>query len=102
MAKLKLTAEPTFKTKVGIPVPGAKPAEIEFTFRHKTRAEATAWIEQPAGEDADALMQIVVGWELDDEFNRENMALLCDQYGGASREIVNVYLRELAGTRAKN
>jgi hypothetical protein len=35
MAKTKfvLTASPTFKAKVGIPIPGGSPEIVEFTFR---------------------------------------------------------------------
>ena len=103
MAKLKLQASPTFKAKVGIPVPGGKADDIEFTFKHRTRSELLAWLEQTKDQpDADSVMDIALAWDLDDKFDAENVALLCDSYTGAGFAIVHAYLEELRGARAKN
>lgn len=103
MAKLKLTPEPTFKTKVGISVPGKGKVPTEFTFRHKTRKEVLAWIEESKDmKDADLIVDIATGWELEDEFNAENISALCEAYSSAGGEIVTAYLQELSGARAKN
>jgi hypothetical protein len=102
--KLKLTAEPTFKAKVGIPVPGAKPVDVEFTFRHRTKAEAKAWWEGLAegAEDAATVMDCITAWDLEDAFDSENVGRLLDSYPGAAGVILSGYLRELTGARTKN
>lgn len=103
MAKLKLNPEPTFKSKVGIPVPGARPAEVTFTFKHRTRDESIAWIEGSRNDnDVDSVMECVVGWDLEDEFNAENVGRLCNNYPGSGLAIIATYLDELRGARVKN
>lgn len=103
MAKLKLNPEPTFKAKVGIPVPGSRPAEVLFTFKHRTRDEVLAWVEGSRdATDVDSVLDVVVGWELEDEFNRENVERLCNNYPGSGLVIISAYLDELRGARVKN
>ena len=103
MARLRLDPAPTFKAKVGIPVPGLGPADVEFTFHHRSRKEITAWRDAAAeATDAEAVMQMALGWDLDDEFNAENVERLCDNYPGAGTAIFVGYLAELRGARAKN
>jgi hypothetical protein len=41
-------------------------------------------------------------WDLDDEFNADNIDRLLQNYGGSGRSIFDTYLRELNGARAKN
>lgn len=103
MAKLSLTANPTFKAKVGIPIPGGEPQFVEFTFRNKSAKELAAWTESSKEmTNAEAVLSIVEAWELDDEVNAENVERLCDQYIGAPVAIFHVYVAELRGARAKN
>lgn len=103
MAKLKLNPEPTFKAKVGVPVPGGRPVEVLFTFKHRTRDELLAWIDESHGaRDYESVEQCVVAWELEDEFTRENIERLCNNYPGAGLAIVGAYLDELRGAREKN
>lgn len=103
MAKLKLNPEPTFKAKVGIPVPGSRPAEVLLTFKHRTRDEVIAWVEGSRdATDVDSVLDMVVGWELEDEFNRENVERLCNNYPGSGLVIISAYLDELRGARVKN
>jgi hypothetical protein len=103
MAKLKLTPDPTFKAKVGIPVPGQDSADVEFTFKHRTRDETMAWLKEVTQmTDTDTLMGLAVGWDLDDEFTRENVERLCTNYGGSGAAVLNKYLAELRGERTKN
>jgi len=105
MAKLKLNPEPTFKAKVGIPVPGAGKAPVEFVFKHRSREQIKEWMKAQAesdDQDTDTVMDFAVGWDLDDEFNAENVTKLCNNYPGAGFEILTAYLMELRGARAKN
>ena len=103
MAKLKLQPEPTFKAKVGIAVAGGRPVEVEFIYKHRTRADTLAWLDAKAdAQDVETIMDCACGWELDDQFTAENVGLLCQNYGGAGFAIVNTYLEELRGARSKN
>ena len=103
MAKLSLTPNPTFKAKVGISVPGKGKVPTEFTFRHMSRKDLLAWIEASKDKaDVDCILEVATGWELDDEFNRENVEALCDTYLSAGAEIVGDWMQELRGARAKN
>lgn len=103
MAKLKLNPDPTFKTKVGIPVPGVGKAPVEFTFKHRTADQLAKWgNEVREASDPETIMDCVVAWDLDDEFNAANVKLFCNNYPGAAYAIVTDYMAELRGARAKN
>lgn len=103
MAKIKLEADPTFKAPVGIPVPGSSPALVEFTFKHRTRDAVLKWLEESRdASDVETVKAMATAWELDDEFNDENIAKLCNNYAGAGFAIVQAYLDELRGARSKN
>lgn len=41
--------------------------------------------------DADAIMEIATGWNVDAEFNADNLQKLCRGYPGAAAAIVNDY-----------
>lgn len=103
MAKLKLTPNPTFKAKVAIPVPGSAPVPVEFTFRHRSKSEAEAFVadgDRPL--DASAVMDMAIAWELDDEFNAENVERMLENYLGSALAIFSTYVKELRGAREKN
>lgn len=103
MAKLKLNPEPTFTAKVGIPVPGGRTSDVLFTFKYRDRDQLGAWIEDTRDMLDDACVcDCAIAWDLDDEFNPENVERLCRSYPGAGREIVGRYVRELAGIRQGN
>lgn len=103
MAKLRLIPDPTFSAKVGIPVAGGEPADVQFTFKHRTRAALLAWTEECKDKpDPDVVLDMVSGWDLDDAFTPENVAKLCDNYPGAGTAIYVAYLGEIRGARAKN
>jgi len=104
-SKLKLTAEPTFKAKVGIPIPGGKPVDVEFTFKHRQRSEAAAWSEHLRDDSVlypQAVFEAAIAWDLEDEFSLANIERLNESYAGAGEAIIRAYLQELAGSRAKN
>lgn len=103
MAKLTLKLAPTFKAKVGIPVPGAKSEPVEFIFKTRNRDELAAWLEGLGGKKTDeALMEIASGWDLEDAFDADNVALLLSTYIGAWQVIYEKYLDELTKAREKN
>lgn len=103
MAKLKLVAAPTFKAKVGIPVAGGKAVDVEFVFRHRTKSELDEFIKTRAEKsDADSFMDMCSGWDLDDEFNKENVEQLLESYIGSAVATYRAYIDELVAAKAKN
>lgn len=61
---LKLTPAPTFKAKVGIPIPGGdKPVQVEFEFRAMSRTELQQWFTDSRDRpDEERLPLVVTGW----------------------------------------
>lgn len=104
MAKLKLQPDPTFKAKVEIAVPGATPASVVFTFKHRTRQEMERFLPSVTQmeDDAQLIMAVATGWELADDFTEENVKALADSYISAPAAIFEAYLKELTGARSKN
>lgn len=102
MAKLKLTAEPTFTAPVEIPVAGKDPVKVSFTFKHRSKDEMTEWLKEKYESDEKAVMECAIGWELDDAFTAENVALLCQSYIAATGSILSAYIAEMRGARVKN
>jgi hypothetical protein len=102
-AKLKLCADPTFQAPVPIPVPGAGTTPVQFTFKHRTREQVMSWLNEDKDKgDVETVRAVASGWDLDDAFTDENIATLCSNYAGAGFAIVQTYLDELRGARAKN
>lgn len=103
---LKLKANPTFKLKVGIPVPGeAAPTVVEWEFKHKTKEELKAFLFGDVASkrsDEDSVMEITASWGVDAELTKGNMELFLGQYHGAARVLVSRYAEELAGVRSGN
>jgi hypothetical protein len=102
-AKLSLAVAATFKAIVSIPVPGGKAADVEFIFKHRTRDDFKEFVESlPGAENADALMDVASGWDLDEPFGKEAVEKLEQRYMGSTRAVLDVYMAELTGARAKN
>lgn len=102
-AKFKLEAAPTFDAVVDIPVHGAEPAKVKFTFRHRTRDELDAFY-KAAGERTvdESVLAVVAGWELDDELNAESVAKLTQNYMGAGPAITDAYIHAMLQARLGN
>lgn len=103
MAKLSLNPAPTFKAKVGVPVAGGGAVDVEFTFRHRTKKQLEEFIQGRADQqDVDTFMAMVLGWDLEDEFNQANVERLLDNYIGAALATYKAYLEELVKAKEKN
>lgn len=103
MAKLQLTASPTFKCNVLIPVPGKKPVPVEFNFKGRTKDEFKSFIDTIGDrEDVDVILDIATGWELEEAFGRESVELLLQNYMGSARVIIEKYIGELTAARLGN
>jgi hypothetical protein len=101
---LKIAADPTFDRKVGIPLKdGTRTLDVTFTFRHRTKDELDAFLKDKASmSNVDAVLAMVVGWEFDDEFNRENVERLLQMHIGAVQAIPTAYVAGLYGVRLGN
>ena len=103
MAKLSLIAKPTFPAKVGIPVAGGDAVDVTFTFKHRTKAALDEFIQsRPEKEDSESVMDLAIGWDLDDAFTVENVELLLQNYMGAALAIYRAYVDELVKAKTKN
>jgi hypothetical protein len=103
MGKLTINASPTFKAKVGIPIPGADPVEVEFTFKHRTKDQLNDFIKTRADKtDAQSLMDMVSAWDFAEELTIESAHTMLQNYMGAAVEVYRTYVRELAEAKVKN
>lgn len=101
--KFNLSANPTFKAKVAIPVAGGKPADIEFIFKHRNKDALKDFIEEmKEKEDLELLQDLVTGWDIDDPFDAESLEKLVQNYPGSALAIYQAYMVEMSGARAKN
>ena len=103
MAKLNFTTAPTFALKVAIPVPGKKAVDVEFTFKGRNREEFREYLDASSSkEDIDALMDTITGWDLENEFSREEVERMMLFYPASPRAIIQRYISELSGVRLGN
>lgn len=103
MTTLKIIPNPTFEAAVDIPVHGGKSVPVKFQFRHRTKKDFAEWLEEAKSmDDATAIISMASGWELRDEFNRENIERLTDNYCGAGVAVFNKYVEEIGQARIKN
>lgn len=106
---LSLKANPTFKHPVSIHVPGGSPVIVEFEFKHRTKQQMLDWLtekEQKIKEkkfhELDYVLEMVVGWELSDKFDKKNVGLLLQHYHAAAAAIGAAYVKELGTYRLGN
>ena len=110
MGRFALVPASSFKAPVAIHTPGEKPIKIGFNFRHRTRDALDTMFKDMAAraekgevlDDLEMIKLVATGWELEDEFNDENITLLIQHHLGSPKAIFETYLEELAGGRAKN
>lgn len=103
MAKFALKAEPTFQAKVGFPVAGGEPIDVLLTFKHRTKDALDEFVKSRADKtDAESFMDMVAGWELDDEFSKDNVDLLLQNYIGVGLATFQKYIDELVKHRRGN
>ena len=106
----QLEPNPTFTAPVAIPLPGGETATVDFTFAHMGRKALQEFLADVKDlPDSEAIRKIVTGWSgvagADGEQLRctaENIASLVDGYHGAALAILQTYISELTGQRAKN
>jgi putative flippase GtrA len=103
MAKLQLKAAPTFQAEVGIPAAGGVVTNVSMTFKHRTKSELDEFIKGRVGKsDVESFMEMVTGWELEDEFTEASVKTLLENYIGAAQETFFKYVDELVQAKRKN
>lgn len=76
---------------------------MEFTFKHRTKSELDVFGKALAGRsDGEAFMEMLTGWEFEEEFNRESVDLLLENYMGAALAVYDTYKNELVQAKVKN
>jgi hypothetical protein len=103
MAKFQLKAAPTFQAKVGFPQAGGDPVDVLLTFKHRTKDALDEFVKSRVGKtDAEAFLEMVEGWELDDEMTKENVELLTQNHMGVGLATFQKYIDELVQHRRGN
>ena len=103
MAKLTLAVNPTFPVTVSIPKAGEPAVTLKLTCKHRTKAQLDEFIKSRADkEDVTTIQDMATGWDLDDEFNAENIECMCQNYISAPLECYRAYIGQLVGEKAKN
>ena len=130
MATIKLGARPkNFKHKISIPLHEGGEGTMTVSFIYRTRTEYGAFIdclltdagvelsgssdEQVAfslreaitktrDKNADYILQIIDGWNLDSELSRASLVQLCDELPSAAMAIMNGYAAAITEGRLGN
>jgi hypothetical protein len=126
MAKITLGKRPTnFKHTVKFKMLDGSDGAIEVTYKYRTRKEFGVFIDEvfaaskedrPADEEfswaalmektgssnADYVMQAIEGWNLDEEFTRENVQQLADELPAAITAIMDSYRNAMTQGRLGN
>lgn len=101
--KISLDLTPTFKATVQIPVPGKGTGPVEFTYKYRDREAFKEFTELLKDmEDVEMIMDVASGWDLDEPFDKAHVEKLVAKYIGAPRAILDTYITEQTGARAKN
>jgi len=130
MAKIILGKRPkNFKRSIKVDLPEGGVGEVEVSFVYRTRTEFGQFIDQMMEEagvkqtgqsedeqkfsleqalvktreaNADYIMRVADGWNLEAEFSRDTVAQLCDELPGVAMEIMNVYRAAITEGRLGN
>lgn len=126
MAKITLGKRPAnFKRLVSFTMLDGSVGNIEVTFKYRTRSEFGAFIDSmleaagktPSAEgdfkmkelmsktveaNADYLLQVVEGWNLEYEFGRDTAQQLCDEVPAAANAIMESYRAAIIEGRLGN
>lgn len=103
---LTLTRPATFKETIEITVPGqTETGTMEVTFNYKPNDQLNDFIKRCSKDKltiGEALLDLVVAWNLPEEFNKETLTIFMDNYPQAGMEIYEAYFLLVRGTRVKN
>lgn len=130
MAKIKLGTRPkNFTRVVTVPMLEGGTGTIQFSFIYRTRTEfgefvdtlfTTAGVKQPEqpetdvqfrlkdllektrDQNAEYIIKIADGWDLDEEFTLTNVKRLCDEIPGAAFAAIDAYRMAVSEGRLGN
>ena len=127
MAKIKLGSTPkTFKRNVIVDMLDGTKGSIECEFKYMTRTAFGAFLDgifkdagvAPTDADekvviaevmaktrdtnAEYLLKILEGWNLDEELNKANLQMLCDEFPGVANGIMEIFRTSVTEGKVKN
>ena len=130
MAKIMLGKRPkSFKSQIVVQLPEGGEGTITMEYKYRTRSEFGAFVDElfadagvtPQGQtdeqvkfslkealektrdtNADYILKIADGWDLDVDFSRENITQMCDELPGAAMMIIDRYRAAITEGRLKN
>jgi hypothetical protein len=127
MSKIVLGKTPkSFKRTVTVDMLDGTKGSIECEFKYRTRTEFGKFLDsifadagvKPTDADekvviaevmaktrdtnADYLIQVLDGWNLDEDLNKANLQQLCDEFPGVSNSIMEIYRVAVTEGKAKN
>lgn len=124
MSKIKLGARPkNFKHVVTFPMLDGTTGTLEVTYKYRTVSEfgefidkmmvdlggkegesatAGAVLERMVKVNAEYLLQVIEGWNLDEELNRDTAHQLADELPAAAAAIMGNYRNAIMEARAGN
>lgn len=124
--KFSIKRDPTFTTTVNLPAPGQDPVPVSFTFKwmdreslakfHDERVKFAKEVMEMAaaskpgpeiakyaiGFEVPQLKSLIVGWDIEEEFNDENLRALVESGSELPAAIVNGYLAAYDKAREGN
>lgn len=108
MAKMKLTIKkrPNFKLKLELQMPDTDDlAVVVLDVEHRKAKELGALFNAPPEERLDDLAffkEFVKGWDLEEEFNDENILEAIELFPNIMVTFTYEYMKALTGQRVKN
>lgn len=106
---LKLNLDPSFTADVQVTVPGqTEPGTVKLTLKYMNRSNYLLFLDslkEKKGKTVpqdQALLDFVLGWDLAEEFNLENVKIFLDNYPCAFHDIFQQYSQLLMNSRIKN
>ena len=130
MAKISLGKRPkNFKRTISVPMHEGGAGVIEVSFRYRTRSEFGVLVddlmksagvtpasaseedvafslqqalERTRDTNADYILKIMDGWDLDEAFTRASVVQLCDELPGAAQAIIADYRAAITEGRLGN
>ncbi|MBR7747460.1 phage tail assembly chaperone [Undibacterium baiyunense] len=130
MAKIILGKRPkNFKKTITVTMLEGGEGSVEMSYKYRTRTEFGTFIDElfndagvkPASQDdadvkfslaealkktldvnADYIMKVADGWNLDIEFSRDSVAQLCDELPGVALQIIDSYRLAITEGRLGN
>lgn len=105
MSKFKIKQVDDFKLPISFIMPNGEEAKFTFTVKHKRAKDVANLFNLEADKlptDVEFIKMFATGWDLEEEFNDENLQDLVDFFPGCVASFSHTYTSALAGNRVKN